>query len=385
VGGLLVVFGGALWVLVGAAMPRPDLWGVILTGLLLALTFGLPAILLVVFLDRREPEPWWLLALTFLWGAVVATTVTFALETWASEWLISQFADEAALVDTTNLGYQFASPGELFTWFQTSLIAPVIEEGIKALALILVFLLLPTEANSMRDGIVYGALVGLGYAVVETATYITYGYSGTGSPDYMSQLIPRFVLFGVNGHALYTALFGAALGAARQSKEYGWVRKILVSVGGFLLALAAHAMANAFGPFALSGFAAVTGAGPTVTVAQLWLLQLATLMATNVWAYVVIIYLATRSGYWELGVCRSELAEEGAPAITPDELALVESEGLWILRRVPGLPRRQSARMVRAQNELAFRRHDVRRAGADPGSDHLVEEWRAVIADLRVV
>jgi hypothetical protein len=50
---------------------------------------------------------------------------------------------------------------------------------------------------------------------------------------------------------------------------------------------------------------------------------------------------------------------------------------------MPALPRRQSARLVRAQNELAFRRHDVRRAGSDPGSDHLVEEWRAVIADQR--
>jgi RsiW-degrading membrane proteinase PrsW (M82 family) len=356
---------------------------VIITGLLFALVFGAPAILLVVYLDRREPEPWWLLVTGFLWGAVVATALALVLQEAANARVTALFADEVGLVDTTQLGYQFASPSEVISWVETSLIAPVIEEGLKALALLLIFLLLPSEANSMRDGIVYGALVGLGYAVVETAAFITSGYSGTGSPDYMSQLIPRFVLFGVNGHALYTALFGAGLGLARQSIGYGWVRKTLITGGGLLLAVSAHATANAFGPLALTAFATMTGAGPTVTVAQLWLLNLATLIATNVWAYVIVASLATRSGYWELGVCQFELAKEGTPAITADESGLVESEGLWRLRRVPGLTRSQSNRLVRAQNELAFRRHDVRRAGSDPDTDHVVEEWRTLIASMR--
>lgn len=382
-GGLSVLFVGGLWVLVEAVLPRPELWGVLFTSLLLASLFGLPALVLLVYLDRREPEPWWLLSLAFIWGLVVSTVLAVVLEEAASARLAGLFNDETALVDTSQLGYQFASPAELFTWLQTSFIAPLIEEGVKALALILIFLLLPTEATSMRDGIVYGGLVGLGFAVVESVVFIVSGYAATGEAGYLSQLIPRFVLFGVNGHALYTALFGAGLGLARQSKDYGWIRRVLVIVGGFLLAFAAHAMSNAYGPFALSAFASVTGAGPTVTVGQLWLLQLAAVIATYVWAYVIIGALATRSGYWELGVCQTELAEERSPTITPEEQALLGAEGLWRLRRVPDLPRRESARLVRAQNELAFRRHDVRRAGSDPGSDHLVEQWRAAIAGLR--
>jgi hypothetical protein len=106
-------------------------------------------------------------------------------------------------------------------------------------------------------------------------------------------------------------------------------------------------------------------------------------IATYLWAYVIMAYLTTSSGYWELRVCQTELAEEGRPTITPEEQALVDAEGLWRLRRVPGLSRRGSARLVRAQNEVAFRRHDVRRAGADPGSDRLVEQWRDVILGLR--
>jgi RsiW-degrading membrane proteinase PrsW (M82 family) len=381
--GLLLVFGGGFWLLLRAALSHPEIWQVLFTGLLLALLFGLPAMVLLVYLDRREPEPWWLLLLAFLWGLVVSTVLAVVLEEAAIARLAGLFNDEAALVDTSQLGYQFANPSELFAWLETSFIAPLIEEGVKALALILIFLLLPTEANSMRDGIVYGGLVGLGFAVVESVVFIVSGYTATGEPSYLSQLIPRFVLFGVNGHALFTALFGAGLGLARQSVDFGWFRRALLIVGGFLLALAAHTMFNAYGPFALSAFASVTGAGPTVTVAQLWILQLAAVIATYGWAYVIISALATRSGYWELGVCQAELAEERSPTITPEEQGLVAAEGLWRLRRVPGLPRRQSARLVRAQNELAFRRHDVRGAGADPDSDPLVEEWRAAIADLR--
>jgi RsiW-degrading membrane proteinase PrsW (M82 family) len=378
-----VLFGGGLWVLVRAVLPRPDLWGVLFSSLLLAVLFGLPALILLFYLDRREPEPWWLLTTAFLWGLLVATVMAVVLEQAAGARLASLFNDEAGLVDTSQLGYQFASPAELLTWLETALIAPGVEEGVKAMALILIFLLLPAEANTLRDGIIYGGLVGLGFAVLESAAFVVSGYASTGDANYLSQLIPRFVLFGVNGHALFTALFGAGLGLARQSLTYGWVRKALVILGSFLLAFAAHAMSNAFGPFALSAFASVAGAGPTVTVTQLWMLQLAAVIATYLWAYVIMAYLTTSSGYWELRVCQTELAEEGRPTITPEEQTLVDAEGLWRLRRVSGLSRRQSTRLVRAQNEVAFRRHDVRRVGDDPGADLLVEQWRGVIAGLR--
>jgi protease PrsW len=381
--GLFVVFGGGLWVLVRAVLPRPDLWGVLFSSLLLALLFGLPALILLIYLDRREREPWWLLTIAFLWGLVVATVMAVILEQAVGARLAALFNDEAGLVDTSQLGYQFGSPAELLSWLETSLIAPGVEEGVKALALILIFLLLPTEANTMRDGIIYGGLIGLGFAVLESAAFIVSGYALTGEASYLSQLIPRFVLFGINGHALYTALFGAGLGQARQSITYGWVRKVLVIIGAFLLAFSAHAMSNAFGPFALSAFASMAGVGPTVTVSQLWLLQLAAVIATYLWAYVMMAWLTTRSGYWELGVCQTELAEERPPTITAEEQTLVAAEGLWRLRRVPGVARRQSAQLVRAQNELAFRRHDVRRAGLDPDSDSVVKEWRKFIVGTR--
>jgi RsiW-degrading membrane proteinase PrsW (M82 family) len=383
VAALVLVFAAGLYVLTRAVIDRPDLWIVLLNGLVVALAAGLPALFLVIYLDRREPEPWWLLGIAFLWGAIVATALALVLEVAVSERFASLFDGSGTLVDTTQLGYQFADQNQLFSWLQTSLIAPFVEESVNGLALVLIFVLLPTEATSMRDGIIYGALVGLGFAVVETGAFILSGYAESGSADYLSQLIPRFVLFGVNGHALYTALFGAALGLARQSLHYGAIRKTLVILGGFILGLAGHAMSNAFSPLVLSVLATVTGAGPTVTVGQLWALSLAAVVATNLWVYLVIGYLTVRSGYWELQVCRDELGDERPPAVTSDEFSLVEAEGLWRLRRLPGLSRRQSARLVRAQNELAFRRHDVRRLGDDPSNDFLVEQWRHAIAAYR--
>ena len=66
-------------------------------------------------------------------------------------------------------------------------------------------------------------------------------------------------------------------------------------------------MSNAFGPFALVGFASLAGFDPNrVTIGQLWVLNLAKTMAVNVWVYVDLVYWTVRSGYWELGVCKEQ-------------------------------------------------------------------------------
>jgi hypothetical protein len=237
--------------------------------------------------------------------------------------------------------------------------------------------------TSMRDGIVYGALIGLGFAVIEATVFTMQDYAATGTVDYAAQLVPRFALGGVNGHALYTALFGASLGWVRQS-HLRRVQVVWVIIGGYLLAVAAHATANAFAPIALGNFASLFGIDPNaLTVAELWFLEVIASIAVSAWVYVVLAFLVVVSGYWELDVCRQELGDERGGAISAQEYELLMSESLFKLRRVPGMSRRQSARLVRSQNELAFRRYDVRRVGGDPRTDPLVDRWRANVAQLR--
>ena len=106
----------------------------------------------------------------------------------------------------------------------------------------------------------------------------------------------------MSGHIIFSALFGAGVGWARESTAYGTVRKVAVVVGTFLLGLAAHSMFNAFGPYAVAAFASVAGWGPTVTVLQLWVLSMLEVLSTYGWAYVVLGYILVQK--WIPGASR---------------------------------------------------------------------------------
>ena len=52
------------------------------------------------------------------------------------------------------------------------LVAPLVEESLKGLAVLLIMWLLRAEFDDVRDGIVYGALVGLGFSISEYGLYL---------------------------------------------------------------------------------------------------------------------------------------------------------------------------------------------------------------------
>ena len=221
-------------------------WKMFALGWIFAALVSLPAVGLLVYLDRRDPEPWWAGSLAYFWGAVVATGLGLVVRTVAIGPISAFFDDTATTFDTTAFGVQIVDTSILFDWLETAFLAPIIEEGLKALALLVLIMLMPALLNGVRDGIVYGALVGLGFAVAETAMYIGGWYANAGFAPFMGQLVPRFVFGGINGHAVYTALFGAASGLAIETKKGAWVRKGALVVGGYLLAVSAHSMSNAF-------------------------------------------------------------------------------------------------------------------------------------------
>ena len=96
-------------------------------------------------------------------------------------------------------------------------------------------------APALRDGIIYGALVGLGFNWFEAALYVTQGYAENGVAPYGAQLGGRYALFGLGGHAMFTGIFGASLGLAIQTRRR-WVRILVV---GLVFAIAAHMLNNA--------------------------------------------------------------------------------------------------------------------------------------------
>ncbi|MDM7912036.1 MAG: PrsW family glutamic-type intramembrane protease, partial [Methanotrichaceae archaeon] len=125
----------------------------------LALLVALPALAVLWYLDRRERESIWVFVGLLLWGASIATAYALLLNTSGGLALVQAMNDDAALkAEIESAGADVGTVGDiLVAW----LIAPPVEEIMKGLGILLIFWLLRSEFDGVRDGIVYGGLVGL--------------------------------------------------------------------------------------------------------------------------------------------------------------------------------------------------------------------------------
>jgi RsiW-degrading membrane proteinase PrsW (M82 family) len=131
------------------------------------------------------------------------------------------------------------------------LAAPVIEEGFKFLVVRGTVYNRP-EFGEPVDGITYGAAAALGFASVENALYLGAVYlapqsvlDGAGAGAALPALLATFALralLTVPGHALWSGMWGYALGVAKARPEGSRFGTILV---GLLLAMVLHAAFNA--------------------------------------------------------------------------------------------------------------------------------------------
>ena len=92
------------------------------------------------------------------------------------------------------------------------LAAPLVEETTKALGVLLLFWFLRAEFDNVRDGFVYGALVGVGFNLLEAPLYVAQGFAEDGVAPWGLQMGARYALLGLGGHAMFTGIFGAFLG-----------------------------------------------------------------------------------------------------------------------------------------------------------------------------
>ena len=331
------------------------------------------------FLDRRERESPWLFAAAFLWGACIATSLSLPFNTaffkLVDDW-VAENREIAELLgpDATMI---LAAP----------ISAPIAEEIAKALGVALVFWLLRAEFDNMRDGIVYGALIGVGFNWFEAAVYVAQNYAEYGVAPYGLHLGARYALFGLGGHAMFTAIFGASLGLAVQTRRR-WLR-LLTPIGGLALAVGSHMLNNAL-PLIDALASAAAGEPPrewqvapdtgfveaflTGSLVQLTIfLPFVGLAGLAIW----------RSGVWERRVIREELAGEVGRTVTGGEYQDVLRDRMLRTRRIDAARPNKSAALVNAQHELAFRKRRVREEGNDPERDPLVAGWRKDINRLR--
>lgn len=181
--------------------------------------------LVLYWADRHEKEPKRLLLGMFLWGS------TFAI---VGAIFFSRTLD-------AGIGYFIASvPAR--RWLRLTFTTPMVEESMKGLALLLLFLFQREEVDSLFDGLIYGALVGLGFEAVENALYIHRAFTQGGWAVFSVVLVLRLGFFGFT-HAFYTALTGLGMAFAWLNARQVWAW-VAVPIG-WLLAVTAHSLHNA--------------------------------------------------------------------------------------------------------------------------------------------
>ena len=200
-------------------------------GLLASILAGvLPMVFyawILYYLDRYEKEPLKLLFGVFAWGAVIASGAAFIINS------------------LTSTGIYWLTQNTFATQLTIStLVAPLVEETLKGLAVLIVFLLFRAEFDSPLDGLVYGGITALGFAATENSWYIyQLGFLENSWQGLLDLTLIRVILVGWQ-HPFYTAFIGLGLAFSRRAKDP--LLKWIAPLAGWSLAVLLHLLHNLF-------------------------------------------------------------------------------------------------------------------------------------------
>ncbi|MBS1796434.1 MAG: PrsW family intramembrane metalloprotease [Acidobacteria bacterium] len=198
----------------------------VLTAVMASFVAFIPAMFYLVplvWLDRYDPEPAWLLALAFAWGALVAVFVSFIINTTVGQTVFSVTRD----ADAANAISGIIS-------------APIFEEGSKGLGVILLLVFFRKYFDDILDGIIFAGVVALGFATVENVLYYGRGIL-QGTQMLFVLLIMRGVLSPF-AHVTFTSMTGIGCGISRES--HNKAVRIFMPLLGYICAVALHAFWN---------------------------------------------------------------------------------------------------------------------------------------------
>lgn len=329
--------------------------GVALLGLGAVVGLALPYLFIILWLDRNEPEPPWLLVTAVAWGAFGATSLS--------------------LIGNGVLGAVFVGlvgEGALSHQLTASLSAPFVEELAKGIALVAIYALFRKHFDNVLDGIIYGALVGLGFAVFENFLYYM-------KPDEVAGTIVLIWVRGVvtapGTHMCFTAITGASIGFFRVRRAGGG--RWLLPFAGLGLAMFAHFVWNTLTMLFDTG-------NPLADL--VFGLPLAVLFL-QVPFLVLVFATASLALRHERAIIETYLGSERPPVLHPDELRLLVParrrtlNGLRLLLSF----RLATAWLVRRRNrllvQLAFEKWHMDQEAAlgdDDAQDHALR-----VRDLR--
>jgi RsiW-degrading membrane proteinase PrsW (M82 family) len=312
-----------------------------------------PALLYAVIvyeLDPYEREPWVLVGGVFAWGATVAAL--------------------AAIVQQVVLGGVFQAltgSADLADVTGTTVFAPLTEESLKGLAVLLVFAFVYRELDSVLDGVVYSAVAALGFAATENVLYLWQAFGESGAAGMLSLLLLRVVM-GAWDHPFYTAFIGMGLVIARLDRRTAvrW----LAPPAGWGLAVAAHSLHNSLATLAER----VSGCFGLLMFAVDW----------SGWLFwLVVIAWALRA---EGRLLAAQLAEEvGYGHLTPEQhrtASSVLARCSAVLRGIGSGRLFATRRFYQACAELAHKKHHFALHGDEGGNGALIAMLRHEVAAL---
>ncbi|KTS92496.1 hypothetical protein NS183_00145 [Microbacterium testaceum] len=226
--------GVALWIVAALLVPVLALLVLYFTrflgpaasfiGLVLAVIPFVVVWFVVRYIDRWEPEPRRLLIFAVAWGAVASVAIALGVD---------------LLVTLVTGGL----PDAVSSVVQ----APIVEEVAKGLGLLLLYAFARRFFDGPVDGIVYGALIGAGFALTENVQYFAIGYLEGGPGEVATTFFLRAVLSPF-AHVMFTSLTGFAFGlAARRSLRTG--QALGYAVPGLIGAIVLHAVWNGSATF----------------------------------------------------------------------------------------------------------------------------------------
>jgi protease PrsW len=323
-----------------------------LSGFFLSVILGfLPMFFLagiIYWLDRYEKEPKALLGGVFGWGAIVAVIGALLLQIWLGQ------------------GVLMLTGSETFEEIAgSSLFAPLTEEVLKGLAVLLVFLFARNEFDSILDGIVYASVTALGFAATEDVLYYFSSFSEQGLKGMLVLVLLRFVIFGWQ-HAFFTSFTGIGLAVARMN--HARLVKIGAPLAGLFVAMFTHSLHNTLLTF-VSG---VLG------------LVVAAIVAWTGWLFmfIFIVYLISREKRW----MRDYLQEEvELNTITPEQYKIISQtfgRTQAIARALFNGTYRKSVRFLQVSAELAHKKRQLATMGDENGNAGIIEKLRAELGSL---
>ena len=227
----------------------------ILKMTIVALIPLLVIIALVRWIDRWEPEPILFYVLSLGWGAGVSVYLAFeGNEWWGNE--MKKWLMENRRLSTQDGGILYIkSDGGialLFDILRTAVGAGVVEEGVKGLGILLMFIFLKKYINGPIDGMIYGTLIGAGFAFTENILYFaTADVKNTvikqagidASQDVLEQTIVIRAVASPFVHPICTAITGLLIGLAA-TQRLSWLFVLPLGLAGYAMAAGLHASHN---------------------------------------------------------------------------------------------------------------------------------------------